>query len=115
METTTPRIDHNASNIQVKENGIITFTREITWLTGMSTGWGNGYVALPEGHKYYGVNYDDVPVDVHYGLTYGESEEIDGKSYWVVGFDCAHLGDDPYSSPQEFVIAETERLYQQLI
>jgi len=48
-----------------------------------------GYVVLPEGHYAYEKDYDDIDVDVHGGLTYANME--DGK--WVVGFDCAHLGD----------------------
>lgn len=31
----------------------------------------NGYVCLPREHPWYGVPYDDVPVDVHGGLTFG--------------------------------------------
>jgi hypothetical protein len=48
-----------------------------------------GYVILPKGHKYYGLDYDDIPVSVHGGLTY--STLIDEN--WVIGFDCAHGGD----------------------
>lgn len=102
------------TNLKQRENGIITFTREITWLTGMPTGWGNGYAALPIGHVYHGTNYDDIPITIHGGLTYGQMEEIDGNDYWVVGFDCAHWGDDSVTCSEGFVIAETERLYDQL-
>lgn len=61
-----------------------------------------GYVGIPPGHPYYEKNYDDVPVEIHGGLTYasqcnghvchvampGEPEHV-----WWLGFDCAHLGD----------------------
>lgn len=67
---------------------------------GYNIGHRCGYVRLPEGHKYYKKHYDDIPVDVHGGLTF--SEDIDDelaerferfpKGYWI-GFDCAHLGD----------------------
>lgn len=83
---------------------------KITWLDGIDTGWGNGYVKLPKGHKYYGVHYDDIPVDVHGGLTY--SEEEDG--FWVVGFDTAHGGDHSRNWTKERVEEETKNLAKQL-
>jgi hypothetical protein len=67
-----------------------------------------GYVGVPRGHPYYGSSYDDVPVDVHGGLTYaakcdpGASEEHgichvvrpgEPDDVWWFGFDCAHAGD----------------------
>ncbi len=50
----------------------------------------NGYVELPVGHKYHGMNYDNIPVDVHGGLTYSR---LDGNGSWKIGFDTAHYGD----------------------
>jgi len=47
----------------------------------------NGYVKLPEGHKWFGLSYDDVPVKVHGGLTYG------GSGSKFIGFDTNHGGD----------------------
>jgi hypothetical protein len=56
-----------------------------------------GYVFLDRNHKYYGINYNDLDIDVHGGLTFSEQE---GK-YWKIGFDCAHGGDYvPYSNPK---------------
>lgn len=89
-------------------------------------GWGNGYVLLPKEHKYYGVHYDNIPVDVHYGLTYSE-EVTEGHlkgfdmltpediGMWMIGFDTAHYGDNLEKWSKEAVIAETERLRDQLI
>ena len=48
-----------------------------------------GYIKLPKGHKYFGVPIDDISVECHWGLTYGE---IEGDDY-VIGFDCAHSFD----------------------
>jgi hypothetical protein len=45
----------------------------------------NGYVRLPEGHPFEVLDYDDIDVSVHGGLTFSE----DG---WI-GFDTAHAGD----------------------
>jgi hypothetical protein len=49
-----------------------------------------GYVDLPKGHKYYGKQYDEIPLDVHGGLTYAEGKK---NNVWTIGFDCAHFGD----------------------
>ena len=48
-----------------------------------------GYVLLTEDSDYYGVEYDDIRVDCHGGLTYGSKDD----DHWVIGFDCAHLTD----------------------
>ncbi len=61
-----------------------------------------GYAAVPPGHPSHGQDYNDVPVEVHGGLTYGSL--CDGHIchvpkpgdpddvYWF-GFDCHHGGD----------------------
>lgn len=77
-----------------------------------------GYVILNKDNKYFGKDYDEIPVQVHGGLTY--SNEEDGN--WVVGFDCAHWGDKSpyieYSSgiyrDKNFVKHECESLAEQL-
>jgi hypothetical protein len=54
-----------------------------------------GYVRVPPTHSQFGKEYDDVPVDVHGGLTFAAEEPCeheDGKGFWF-GFDCAHYGD----------------------
>lgn len=63
-----------------------------------------GYVGVPPEHPFHGLDYQEVPVDVHGGLTYGElcQEEGDichvpepGRSahvFWF-GFDCGHSMD----------------------
>ena len=48
-----------------------------------------GYVKLPKWHKYYGVPKENIPVECHWGLTYGKFEGDD----YVIGLDFAHLGD----------------------
>ena len=98
---------------------------ENTWLKNwysnglpMSTnGWGNGYVRVCEGHPFYGKEYDDIPVDVHRGLTYSNYNESDGKyfteGYWV-GFDTAHYGDTLYKWPEDAVYHEALYLFKQI-
>ncbi|MDE5558429.1 MAG: hypothetical protein K2J32_12230 [Ruminococcus sp.] len=47
------------------------------------------YVKLPEGHKYYGLKYDDIPVECHGGLTYSKSY-VNGlftDGGWWIGWD----------------------------
>lgn len=57
-----------------------------------------GYVRLPPTHPMYEKHYDDIPAEVHGGLTFCDIEscvEKDGKGWWI-GFDCAHSGDAMY-------------------
>lgn len=88
-------------------------------------GWGNGYVVIPEGHSMHGVHYDNIPVDVHYGLTFSELVDDGIKDHWqlndedvgawIVGFDTLHYGDDINKWPKDAVQAETDRLKEQLL
>jgi hypothetical protein len=52
-----------------------------------------GYVGVPEGHKYYKKHYDEVPLEVHGGLTFSDWWEDENDSLWYLGFDCAHSWD----------------------
>ena len=86
--------------------------KENTWLPRylMDCGWGNGYVILPPEHPLFGVDYNDIDVDVHGCLTYGAMEDEN----WVVGFDTAHFADTLENWPEERVEEETIRLKEQL-
>lgn len=73
-----------------------------------SSGAWCGYVGVPNDHPAHGKSYDEVEVDVHGGLTYGntcddEATEENGLChvplpgrphdvFWL-GFDCAHSMD----------------------
>lgn len=83
-----------------------------------------GYVGVPEGHRAFGVDYDDVNMSVHGGLTfsdYGKANDVlkGSDTYWL-GFDCAHYGDKTsFSSEGHFwtleeAVKETESLAEQL-
>lgn len=56
-----------------------------------------GYIAIPPGHPWHGLDYDSVPADVHGGLTYATGDARSDFPHlpggWWIGFDCAHLGD----------------------
>lgn len=87
-------------------------------------GWGNGYVALPPSHKYFGVQYENIDgIEVHGGLTFSDyatslrNIPIDKRllsKYWVVGFDTAHYMDTKENWPEVSVIHETKKLFNQL-
>ncbi len=110
-----------------------TIIRKNTWLQrnipghpefNMDFGWGNGYVLIPIGHKYHGVNYNDIDVSVHGGLTYGELMTKENAEFWnldkedvgtwCVGFDTAHCDDTLAKYPKEYVQAEADNLAKQL-
>ena len=98
-----------------------------------------GYVGVPETHKFFGSDYDEVDVVVHGGLTFANecrdtgdesvgichSEECAAnKTVWWLGFDCAHSGDycpaydfgyrDGYYKNFNYVKGEVTRLASQL-
>lgn len=91
------------------------------------SGWGTGYVVLDQDHPYFNIEYDNIPVDVHGGLTYGKiidshallnfsphlSENDLGK--YIIGFDTFHYMDNIQNCPREYVLAETQRLYDQCV
>lgn len=91
----------------------------------MLSGFANGYVLLPPTHKYFGIHYFDIPVDVHGGLTFSgfvdshllKSWQIPSVYlYWYcVGFDTAHYNDSLDNWDKQAVIAETILLMQQLV
>ena len=85
-------------------------------------GWGNGYVILPKGHKYHGIDYNDIPVDIHGGLTYSRdieyfsTDKVEAESgAWVIGFDTAHHGDTLAKWPKERVQEEANKLLKQML
>lgn len=93
----------------------------------MDVGWGNGYVAIPEGHPCFGMDYDAIyekysHIEAHGGLTWSALQDEKGltlapdevKGMWVVGFDTAHYGDTLERWPELMVRLEAERLKRQL-
>ncbi len=53
------------------------------------------YVRLPKRHNYYGLDYDDIPIDCHCGLTYAGSclSVLPEHSGWWIGWDYGHCCD----------------------
>jgi len=103
----------------------------------MTYGWGNGYVLLPTNHPYHGVDYDDIPIQIHGGLTFGEKFNSDGflewvgdmeifgsvdfnncdkfNGYWIIGFDTNHHSDNLENCSLDFVSNEVVRLLEQCL
>jgi len=87
--------------------------KPITWLPDSNHGWGNGYVSIPEGHKFYEKTYDELyglGLDASGGLTYSGPEQ----SGWVVGFDTAHSFNNSKIHDENFVKTETMELLLQI-
>jgi hypothetical protein len=53
-----------------------------------------GYVGVYENSPLRNVEYDDLDVNVHGGLTFSGNLNAD-ESQWFFGFDCAHIFDAP--------------------
>lgn len=51
-----------------------------------------GYVGVGPSHPCFGKHYGDVEAHAHGGLTYSDAKR-DNPAIWLLGFDCAHLGD----------------------
>lgn len=49
----------------------------------------NGYVKIPDDHPWNGLDEEDIPCNVHGGITYAQNRN-DG--FWI-GFDCGHTLD----------------------
>lgn len=114
----------NAYNRNFRYNG---FSCKVVKNVTSTMEWWCGYVALPKEHIYYGKGYDDIPIEVHGGLTFaqkGDGKTWDKKYYWI-GFDCSHAGDLASTNPKYIiqgdhlwtegeVIEEVKALVQQL-
>lgn len=91
-------------------------------------GWGCGYVALPEGHPFFGLKEDwdgnGLPdgLEASGGITFASlidnpKESNPFREYlgmWVLGFDTDHIWDSPERWPDaESVMAEALKLKAQ--
>ena len=105
------------------------FIRKIDWVYSREHGYGNGYVCIPSNHPLYGIKWNDkktLSLNVHGGITFSKSanridfipkdikEKIEGKNYWVLGFDTVHFGDNQEKWTEKAVKKETLYLKYQL-
>lgn len=56
------------------------------------------YIEIPKGYELYGVEYDNIDLDVHGGLTYGceylkISDDNTLSDSWFIGWDYSHCND----------------------
>lgn len=58
-----------------------------------------GYIAIKNDHKYHGLDYDEIDIRCHGGLTFSGNDHIVKNllknkctDYWI-GFDCGHCYD----------------------
>lgn len=85
-------------------------------------GWGNGYVALPKEHPYYGLGIDElIPrLKIHGGVTFADyaanlTDAVPAPDDWlVVGWDTSWRADTRESWPMERVVSENASLLEQL-
>lgn len=78
-------VEKPASHMLLIDHGV---EHGIQWVTCRAPLYGaaNGYVKIPADHHWHGLDYDEIDVKVHGGLTYATD---DG---WI-GFDTLHSGD----------------------
>lgn len=68
---------------------ILSFVQETTHLDrghGVDFGWGNGYVIVPKGHPWHGVDNDhvDLPESINGGLTFSSPVNELKKDSWTI-------------------------------
>lgn len=78
---------------------------------GINDNWWCGYVELTLDDPWYGMDYPDIDVNCHGGLTF--KGLIDGEMY--IGFDCHHYLDNPLYHGEGYCIEECESIIRQMI
>ena len=54
--------------------------------------WYCAYVEIPIHHPFYNVSYDDIPIDVHGGVTFAGNHRM-CHDHYCIGWDYHHVGD----------------------
>ena len=75
-----------------------------------------GYVKVPFWHPAYKVNYNNLDIQCHGGLSYSDEKLIgvNGIGWWI-GFDCAHAEDTYNPKDINFVVKECKKISDQLM
>lgn len=82
--------ENEPDELDFEENNMICAIRRVSKMRHLC-----GYIAIDKNHALTKSNYNDIPVEVHGGLTYGQIGDgiyLSNKYFWF-GFDCAHAGD----------------------
>lgn len=73
-----------------------------------------GYIRIPSNHPFHHKKYEDIPIECHYGLSFGEIS----VGHWI-GFDCGHCNDiipsTEYLNKTHPLFIEIERKRKELI
>jgi hypothetical protein len=80
----------------MKREEITIIIQPVMRLPMLDRGLFNGYIIIPPGHPWHGMDYVEIDASVHGGLTYAAAEGDDG---WMIGFDTAHYGDTAENWP----------------
>lgn len=72
------------------------------------------YVEIPKNNKLYGIEYHDIDINVHGGLTYSGDHLCIAKDNvlqgWFIGWDYAHCYDYAgYYNEDEFLAKQTKK------
>ena len=58
------------------------------------------YIGIDSNNKFYKKHYDDIPIQVHGGLTFAcptsKFKYFNKDNYWIIGWDYLHYGDYLY-------------------
>ncbi len=95
------------------------FNRKTSSTYKMDFGWGNGYVAIPAGRRFHGIEGYKIPVCTEGGITYSGFGSEWGDEFkdddWVIGFDTAHYNQTLAKYSKEKVLNMTMDLRKQVI
>lgn len=81
----------------------------------MPMGYRCGYVGILPKHKYYNVDFDNIPINCHCGLTYSSSDLHwqNEENIWRIGFDCGHCCDGFDTEKVKELYAKDENVMSQ--
>lgn len=51
------------------------------------------YISIPQKHKFFEKNYDDIDIDCHGGLTFSDYRDFGCGLKYYIGWDYAHFND----------------------
>lgn len=104
--------------MKTKQEEILTFLIECTWLEGVTHhGWGCGYIAVPSSHPWFNKTDTELEITIHGGVTWAASHlpQYQPNGLWYIGFDTMHGGDTKENCPKSYCEEQVLSLKQQAI